>query len=330
MQALIEAFPQQLREAMAIARSIDIAPPAKRPANVAVAGLGGSAFGAEMVKNLLHHHGNAPLEILRGYTTPKWVDADTLVILSSYSGNTEETLSMAQQLIQQTRTVVTISSGGKLQALAEREGFPHVKLPEGYPPRAAVGLSFMQQLAILKQYGLYDGEFEPALEAAIQQLEAFDARTNAEALAHQLRGKLPIFYAPDELSSLGIRFRQQVNENAKQLCWHHILPEMNHNELVGWHFPTELMPSLAVVFLRSALEHPRTTLRFAITKELVSQHTTHVHEVYARGEGIVAHMLYLLHYADWVSLELARLNQIDPTPVRVIDFLKGELAKHQA
>lgn len=325
MHELIQGFPAQLEAALGIADAAQL-PAAKAPIHhVAVLGLGGSAFGGDLVDDTTRATRSVPLQVFRGYNAPAFLGPNSLVILSSYSGNTEETLSAAAQALEKGVQAIAITSGGKLKALAEHRGFPVITLPPGYPPRAAAGFSYVQQLRVLHHYDLIP-DFRPALADAIRLLTGFPDRSAADALAQQLHNRVPILYASDTLASIALRWRQQINENSKQLCWHHIVPEMNHNELVGWQHPTWLFERASVVLLRSQHDHPRVGLRYGINAEIFTTAGTAVHEVWARGEGLLQQLLYLLHYGDWLSLKLAELNGVAATPVQVIDYLKSELA----
>lgn len=142
-----------------------------------------------------------------------------------------------------------------------------------------------------------------------------------------LKDKLPIIYASEELEAVAIRLRQQINENAKQICWHHIFPEMNHNELVGWRFPEYILKKTAVLILRSSFDHIRVQARYDICKPIFKKYTQDVYEIVAQGKSILAQVFYLIHFSDWLSYFLAKENKIDPTPVEVIDYLKSSLEK---
>ncbi len=326
MHTLVADFANQLKESLKLGDQVKLSPLERPVQNIVVLGLGGSAFGGELVIGSQREHLKLPFNIFRGYQPAANLTEHTLVIASSYSGNTEETLESAQVALERGAQMIVITSGGKLAELAEKHNCPCLQLPSGYPPRAACGFSFVQQLVVLHQFGFIP-DFREELEEAIELIEHFDEKEEAEALAKQLHKRMPIIYSSDAMEAIAIRFRQQINENGKQLCWHHVLPEMNHNELVGWAHPEELLKQTTVVNLRSAYDHPRVAYRFEITKQVVEKYTTHVVDVLARGESRLAQLLYLLHFVDWVSIYLADANGIDPTPVKVIDFLKGELAK---
>ncbi len=328
MKELIQNFAQQLIEAKSIALSYQL--PTNRVTReiheVVIAGLGGSAFGGEITRKVAESQAKVPIQIFRSYTLPAHVGPNTLVIISSYSGNTEETLEALQHCLGRGAEIVCITSGGKIADIARENGLDLILIPSGYPPRAAAGLSFVQQLKVLQARNII-ADFSKELDESIQLVQDFQDNQAAEILAKKLTGKIPVLYSSDQFEPAAIRWRQQINENSKQLCWHHVIPEMNHNELVGWVHPHNLMDNLHVILLRSRLDYDRTAMRFEINKQIIAKSCKNISEVYGKGESILSQLVYFLHLGDWVSWYLAQENNVDPTPVAVIDFLKGELAK---
>jgi glucose/mannose-6-phosphate isomerase len=201
-------------------------------------------------------------------------------------------------------------------------------LPAGYPPRAAAGFSVVAQFFVLARFGLLaDDTIFSAIREGANALRNSDAYALAEEFADLLYDRVPVLYAPDPYECVAVRFRQQINENAKMLCWHHVVPEMNHNELVGWEHPAWLCEKTMVVFFRGADEHPRHAPRFDFTRKVVDRKGAGVLEIHAVGPTPAARVLYLIHLCDHISTHLARLNGADPTPVAVIDELKAALAR---
>lgn len=325
MKQYIETFGAQMREASAIADASQVTPHLKEIHNITVSGLGGSAFGAEIVKNYVASFCNVPISICREYTIPAHVGKNTLFIACSYSGNTEETLSAYEQAKAAGAEIVCISSGGKLTEWAKANGNNLITIPGGYPPRAAAGFAVIQQLQMLFAYGLIP-DYRADLAKAQAAVDAFADHDAALALAKNLHNHYPIVYTSGELESVAIRWRQQIEENSKQLCSYHIIPEMNHNELVGWMKPSNIIDKFAVIFIRGEM-HQRVKYRFDLNKQVVERYTQSTFDIEAKGDGHLAQILYLLHFGDWVSYYLALENEVDPTPVAVIDYLKGELAK---
>ncbi len=326
MKALIEAFPTHLAEAIRIGEGASFRKPAKPIRNVLITGLGGSGIGGTIVAQVVAGEAAVPVVVNKDYSLPAFVDEHTLVIVSSYSGNTEETVAALDAALEYKATVWCVTSGGKVLETAKAAGCDRIVIPSGIPPRAAFAYSFTQLLFALHGYGLIGDGFKRDLQQAhaLLGVEGESIRKEAEALAGRLHGKIPVLYSEAAFEGVAVRWRQQINENAKMLCWHHALPEMNHNELVGWTQPND---SLAVVFLRNDTDHPRTKIRMDLTRGVVLKYTPHVSEVFSKGNTMLERVFCLIHLGDWVSWYLSDLRKIDATEVKVIDYLKGELAK---
>ncbi len=326
MKDLIDTFADQLQEAIIIGQKARFKPVSVPVKNVLISGLGGSGIGATIVTQLTDKQILVPVVVNKDYFIPAFVSENTLVIICSYSGNTEETLQAMDEAIQCRAMICCISSGGKVIEKAQGNGLDYIIIPGGRPPRSAFAYSFTQLFYILHGYGVIDRSFEKMLSEAVSFLRAESANIQSEAreLAEQLHQKIPVIYSNASMEGVAIRFRQQLNENAKMLCWHHVIPEMNHNELVGW---TQYDDRLAVVFLRNETDYQRTRLRMDLTRKIVSQYTPHVYEIWSKGNNPIARTLYLIHLTDWISWHLSDLKQIDATEVKVIDFLKSELSR---
>jgi glucose/mannose-6-phosphate isomerase len=326
MEKLIQDFASQMKQAVEIGAAAKITKPVHEIRNVCLIGMGGSAFGGEVVRNYISASCGVPFEICRDYAVPGYVDKHTLLIVSSYSGETEETVSALLTAMPREPKVVAITSGGKVYEIASQNGYDHIVVPGGYPPRTAAGFSIIQQLYILKGVGLIK-DFKKHLDEAISVVEKFDGHDDAKLIADQLHRKIPVLYSSPAFESASIRWRQQIQENAKQIAFHHVVPEMNHNELVGWKNPQELLEDSVAIMLRSKLDHPRSAIRLDITRDLIGEFADAVIEVKAEGKSHLAQLFFFLHLGDWVSYYLASLNNEDPMPVKSIDFLKSELGK---
>lgn len=326
MKTLVKKFTNQLQEALSIGEKFQIPNPKPQIQNVLVTGLGGSGIGGTIVAELVSAQATVPINVNKDYFLPDYVDENTLVIVSSYSGNTEETLNALEIALQKKAKIVCVTSGGKVLEIAKKNNFPHIVIPSGMPPRACFGYSFTQLFFILHTCNIISDDFKKQLNDAVSLLnkEEENIQTEAKRIAEKLFKKIPIVYAAAGFEGVAIRFRQQINENGKMLCWHHVIPEMNHNELVGW---TEKNENLAVVILRNATDYSRTQTRIAINKEIISKYTSTLLEIYSKGNSTIERVLYLIHLCDWVSVFLAELKQIDATEVNVINYLKDSLAK---
>lgn len=325
MKSFIETFGKQLEDALELANKAVITPQRKGIRNVVASGLGGSAFGGEIVKGYIAGKAKVPFVISREYDIPAYVGRNTLFLACSYSGNTEETLAATELAEAQGAEIVCITSGGKLAEWAKSKGKNLYLIPAGYPPRAAVGFAFVAQLQVLYAYKLI-ANFRKDLDVAIRTVQGFNDHSAAQKLAKTMPSRFLYLYASGKMESIAIRWRQQIEENSKQLACHHIVPEMNHNELVGWKQPAENIHLSHATFIESSYDHERVTMRMKLNKEVIRGCTKEVHTVKAKGRGYLAQLMYLLHFGDWVSFYLAEYNNEDPYPVKVIDALKNALA----
>jgi len=326
MKNYVEDFTNHIKEALEIGKSADFKTPKKNFKNILICGLGGSGIGGSIVTQVLADELKIPAIVNKDYNVPAFANEDTLVILCSYSGNTEETIQMHEHLKSRGCTFACITSGGKLAEISAQEGYDIIQIPSGMPPRAAFGYSFPQLFFVLQKFGLINSGFEGQFTSAIELLDSTeeDIRKAAHDLAEKLHGKIPIIYIDAGYEGVAVRFRQQINENSKMLCWHHAIPEMNHNELVGWRKKDD---QLAVVFFRNEDDFYRTQKRMEINKTIISEYTSNISEVHSKGSNILEKCLYLIHYGDWVSVYLAEIKGIDAVEVDVITKLKGELAR---
>jgi len=327
MDQLIKKFPAQLKEAIEIGENAVIRPHAKPIYKVVMAGMGGSGIGGEYVSDMICDECTVPYIVHSSYKLPAYTDENTLVIISSYSGNTEETFSALEQANRANAKIVCIASGGKILEYAVSNGLDYIKLPSGWPsPRACLGFSMVAQLFVLNKLGLISHATidQVRMSSDLLSFEQEDIMQKAEKLAGLLIKKTPVIYTTDRNESVAIRWRQQINENAKVLCWHHVIPEMNHNELVGWKSKNE---DLAVIFLRNRDDLKKNQIRIDISKQIISKLAPTVIEIYSKGQSLTEKMMYLTHLGDWVSWYLAKLNNVDASEIQVIDFLKAELEK---
>lgn len=327
MDQLVARFTEQLKEALEIGRAANITKPETPFKNVFVSGLGGSGIGGNFAYEFVRDELKIPFVVSKSYDIPAFVGPGTLAIASSYSGNTEETLSAMEQMLASGATIIVVSSGGKLIEIAKAKGLDYIKVPDNWPsPRACLGYSIVQQLFILHKTGLVSDHAIKGIEASIPMLDAEmeDIQSKAKMIAQMLIGKIPVIYTTDRMESVAVRFRQQIDENAKMLCWHHVVPEMNHNELVGWRIKND---DLAVIFFRNKDDHSRNQVRIDINKEIISHYTSTMIEVFSKGNSLVERSMYFVNLGDWISVYLAELRGVDSIEVKVIDFLKGELGK---
>ncbi|MCX7929110.1 MAG: bifunctional phosphoglucose/phosphomannose isomerase [Chlorobi bacterium] len=345
MRAVLRTFPDQVRHALQLAAQAPSLVGADVRSDVIVAGVGGSAIGADLVRSYCAATRGAQrlrLQVWRGYGVPPTVDRSTIVIASSYSGETEETLSAYAEARKHTSRLVCITTGGRLARLAKRHRVPYIIIPSGFQPRAAIGYSFFPLLATVLSHPAVDesarrmtekatGEMLDILEQLSVECAEPTVNNPAYALAKSLRGKLVVIYAANERTdALALRWRGQIQENAKHMASSHLVPEMNHNEINGWQYPPPVVRQSAVVLLRDPDDHARIALRFdALGTILQTSGVRTIHALRGRGNSLLARMMSLLYLGDWTSYYLALLNGVDPTPVPVITQLKQILADEQ-
>ncbi|HLG34857.1 MAG TPA: bifunctional phosphoglucose/phosphomannose isomerase [Bacteroidia bacterium] len=326
MKTLIENFSKQLREAIEIGKKSEIHNPQSEIRNVIVTGLGGSGIGGTIVSEIVSGECPVPIVVNKDYFLPAFVNENSLVIVSSYSGNTEETIQAMEAALKAKAKIVCVTSGGKISEMAKKNNCDIITIPGGSPPRAALAYSLTQLFFILKKFQLVKSDFEKQLNDSIALLAAEEnnIRNEAMEIAEFLFNKIPVIYAADGYNGVATRFRQQLNENSKMLCWHHILPEMNHNELVGWAGGRD---DLAIVILRNKTDYQRTQSRIEFSKKVFAQHTPHIKEIWSKGKTKLEQSIYLIHLTDWVSLFLAEKKGVDAVEVNIINQLKDTLGK---
>ncbi len=328
MSKLLREFPEQAAQAWKLA--VDV-PEFER---LAICGMGGSAIGGDFLRLYLARKGlSKPIFVIRNYALPPFVDEKTLVFAVSYSGNTEETLSCFEQALGRKCPLIAVTSGGKLAQLAQENGVRLISIPPGVPPRAALGYLFLPLLKSLKP--LLDAdeieeEFSETLEVlqelAVRYGEAPEAKNPAKQLAQAWHKRIPVLYGSDHLTDMvAWRWKAQINENAKSPAYAHALPELSHNEIMGWEWP-EFQTAFVYTLLRD-LEEPRALhRRFELCRKLLEELYQTVLEVQGKGEGMLARLLSLSYLGDWSSYYLALLYGVDPTPVPLIEEIKKRLA----
>ena len=330
MRGAIAAFPDHLADGWA--RGADGLGITDSITGVVICGMGGSAIGGDLVRALSAPDARVPVAVNRAYGVPGWVGKDTLVIGSSYSGGTEETLSAFEDARSRGARLAAITSGGEIQERAE--GHPTVLISGGLQPRAALGYSLGVLLRAFRDGGLLvlsDDAFLTALGHAKRRAEAYneDDRTNlAREVSGAMEGKLPVVYTgPGLLEPVGMRWRTQIHENAKHPAVGNVFPELDHNEIMGFEAgPSEVLSRMEILALTDADDHPQTRRRFEITRDLVARRVSGWREIASEGESRLDRMLSLIQLGDWASFWLAMRKGEDPTPVETIQSLKGKLA----
>ncbi len=313
-----------------------VLPPYYREVNkVVILGMGGSAIGGDLLRTLAAPECPVPILVNRDYGLPAHVDAGTLVIASSYSGNTEETLAVFQAALATEAKKMVITTGGKIKEMAEKNGVPTFVFSYRAQPRAALAWSLFPLLSFMQQLGLM-GDQSGAVTEMLQALctltasyaeEVPETSNPAKQLARLAVGKVPVVYGAGVLAEVAHRWKTQTNENAKSWAFHEAFSELNHNAVVGYEFPAAVASQMFVFLLRSDLLHERQQLRYGITAELLQMAKVDYRVVQPDGGGLLAQVMALVLLGDYVSNYLALLNGTDPTPVKPIDYLKDELKK---
>ena len=329
----LREFPHQCRRAWENSLSFSLPQSYRAVENVVILGMGGSAIGGDLLGDLCGVEQGLPVVVCRDYQLPPWVDARSLVIASSYSGDTEETLSAFDQSLKVGARVLALTSGGRLEALARERDLPVFTIPYVAEPRAALAWSFVPMAGILSKLGLLRDlgqALAEAVDCLTRQTETLNeqvplAQHPAKELATKLHGYGVVIYGAGFLSAVARRWKTQINENAKAWAFFELLPELNHNSVEGYRFPQEFH-KVFVLLLRSPSLHPRVLARYDITRELLAQNRVRHDLVEAEGQSPLAQMLSILLFGDYVSFYLALLNGVDPAPTPAINSFKGRLA----
>lgn len=325
MRELTENFPNQVRESIEIADK-SMLTAAKGIKNIVISGLGGSGIGASIVSNWVYDSCKLPITINKGYFLPNFVKKNTLVICSSYSGNTEETMHVLDQAYKSGAKIVCISSGGKMIEFCKAHNIDYIQVPGGMPPRTCIGYSIVQLMQVLTFNKFIPGKLFKQLiripdflkkeEASIQKLSS--------KLCDKIFDKMPIIYGDERFEGVVVRYRQQINENAKILCWHHVIPEMNHNEMVGWR---EENLNLAILFIDNNLDFKRNVQRREINEETIRKYTPNIHHIQSKGRNLIEQSFYHMFFGDLLSIYLAEKRGFEAMEIDVINHLKSTLEK---
>jgi glucose/mannose-6-phosphate isomerase len=306
------------------------------PKNIVVAGMGGSAIGGELLKDYTRATSKVPVEVSRDYKLPAYADEKTLAILASYSGDTEETLSSFLDAVKRGCMVFCVSSGGKLVKYAKKLSVPHLQVQGGMPPRAALPHMLLPLLKCMEQLGLTPSFLDELSEADIllKKVSGENAPTQptsaniAKTFAANLNDAIPAIYGFGFYRGVGLRFKQQFNENAKVPSKWETFSELNHNETMGWEGAGKLAKCYAVVFLRDKAEPVEIRSRIETTKALMHPTIPRMFEIWAQGESRLAKMLTTILVGDFISVYLAMLRNVDPTPVQTVTIMKEKIEQN--
>jgi glucose/mannose-6-phosphate isomerase len=329
----IKDLAKQIRDAWQIGKSANIPPAYADVRSIVLAGMGGSAIGGDFAAALLAGDLKIPMVIHRDYGLPAFVGRDTLVIASSYSGNTEESLSAFEDARKRGAKVLALTTGGKLSELAKAANYPVVTFSYKAQPRAALGYSLGLVLGTLVKMG-FVRDLQADIDGALADLAKIEervhegARTNdAKKMALDLYGRIIFAYGAGVMGVMARRVKGQWNENAKNWSAFDVMSELNHNAVVGFPHPPIARDALTVLLLRSDRDNPRHRIRFDVTAELLDRAGVQHKTLKFAGGSMLSEVLQMVMFTDYVSFYLALLNAADPSEVRSIDYLKDRLSK---
>lgn len=334
----VAGLPEQLAAAHEAAAMVpaDLLPKVDTIRNLVVLGMGGSGIAGDVVSAAFNDELAVPLNVLKQIRTPAYVGPNTLAFALSYSGDTEETLSMSRSALESGAQLVAVSCGGELETLARDAGALHLRCPPGFLPRAAVGALVAPLCTVLYRLGLAPGAHALMMRAQQQLAQRrdvchpdIDGQANpARELARRIGRTIPLIYGGGAIGAVAAyRWKCDVNENAKAPAFWHTYPELTHNEICAWGQHGDVTRQLiSLVELRHGFEHPRLRLRFDITRQIIEECVHQVLTLDAQGEGRLAQLLDLMYVGDWTSCYLALQNDVDPGPIDAIVELKSKLA----
>lgn len=333
----VERFADQCREGWEIGRGASGLPAADGIDSIVVLGMGGSGVSGDVVQSIVEPRLPVPFRVIKSYgPLPEWIGRNTLVFAVSYSGSTEETVAALEEAHSRGTRAVTISSGGPLAEMAREYGLAHVTIPTGLQPRASLGYLTLPILAVLVEIGLVP-EMQEEIDEAVEVLADLASRCHrkrprdenpAKQLASRIAGRVPVVYGGTGLgATAAYRFKCDLNEYGKTPAFWHTIPELDHNEIVGWGGGLhDLTRGFVLVFLRDSIEHERIKLRFEITRSLVENRVAEVVEISSEGNGVIARLLSLVLVTQLASIYVGLGYGIDPGPVEIIQKLKSELS----
>lgn len=333
MISMLKSFPEMWKSANEIGRKFEIDGKYFNGIDkIVISGMGGSAIGGDIIREYVETSSSIPIFVNRNYTLPKYVNKNTLLIMISYSGDTEETMSVYRDAQKIGLKMIGLSSNGKLSEICSKEKIPFILIPSGYSPRAALPYLFVPVLIILEKMKIISNQ-DKSINEALNVLKNMSdelsimGKNKAFDLAEKCVGGIPIICSSQNFSSLALRWKAQINENSKAPAYAQFFPELNHNEIVGWEGNVIVEKKFEFIFLKTTFEHPRNNFRMEITRDILKRKNICANEISGRGNELLSQMISIIYFGDWVSFYLAALNKVDPTPVEVVTFLKNELAK---
>jgi glucose/mannose-6-phosphate isomerase len=332
VKGAIASFPEQIQESFLIMDNWMPKNEYRGIRTILILGMGGSAIGGDVARVISQKSCPVPIIVNRSYNIPEWVDSHTLVLASSYSGLTEETLSAFTQCRNKNCHIIVLSTGGKIIEYADKYGLDRVTIPPGFQPRAALGFSFSFILLLLNRLDFIRDETIILVEDSIKPLNKLSTElshldSSTVSIAEQIHSTCPIIYGSEDSTwVVALRFNGQLAENAKMLSFHHHFPEQNHNEIEGWTINDHIMKNFSVILIKDKEDHDGIKLRMKISAELIKPVSSKHISISQSGENRIERLIKMIYCVDWISYYLALLNEVDPTPVNRIQKLKSRIA----
>lgn len=300
----------------------------KNFSSIVFCGLGGSAISGDLLCDYLSDEMKLPFTVVRSYNLPSFVNEKTLVIISSYSGNTEETISCFEQALKKKSSIVAITSGGRIGEIAATNKIPVIKLQPGFQPRYALGQGFFALLKLVHELGFSDENknVEKIIKLWKNKAAEFSTENNlALNIAVDLIGFVPVIYSSEFLSSTGYRFKCQLNENSKLHAFGNVIPEMNHNEIIGWESFKEKQFNSKVIYLIDQDFHPQNLKRFEILRKILNEQKVEVLTIKSNGKDKKVRIMDLIFTCDWITFYASVLRGFDPSEIDFIHRMKQRL-----
>jgi len=318
MEEILDDFPNQIKKGVELCGDLKVDKPIDK---IILIGMGGSALAGEILKCYLKQELKIPLIMMKTYSLPKFVDKKTLVIASSYSGDTEETVYAYREAVRKFIPTIAIASGGKLEELAKINKTPFIKLPGNIQPRLTIGYSFFALLKLFENSGFIESKKQDTKRTE-KALKKPMFKEIAKKLAEKLKDKIPIIYASDDMAAVAYKWKIDINENSKTHAFYNTIPEMNHNELVGY---TNIKGDYHVIIIKNDEDFERIKRRIKINKNIIKEKNVEVTEVEIKGDCFLTKLFSAIYIGDWVSYYLALNYNQDPTPVNIVEDLKRKL-----
>ena len=337
---VIADLPNQVEDSIKICSPITLQYESSQIRNIVFCGIGGSSIGGMLLKEYLYNDLKIPFIPIRNYDIPSFIDKDTLLFVSSYSGNTEEALSAYEKAKQKEAKIIVLTSGGKLKNFAEIDNIPIIPIPpSGMPPRCALGYSFILPLLVLIKLGLIEDKSDEISETAVvlrKQSQSFSSadhpRDNqALELAYKLMSSIPVIYCKEQfIGPVGYRWKCQFNENSKRTAFNNYFTELNHNEICGWESNDTIPFKPYVIILNDKKSRNEKTNKITtITKSILTEENIPFVQCTSTGESLLSQIFSLLYLGDWTSYYLAVINNTDPTPIMKIEEIKRRMTENK-